>query len=170
MEYNDIRALLEKYWACETTEAEEAQLRLFYAEHEDALPVDLMEAAPLFRYFHAEGEMPMPELFTDVPAPWEHPESAKIIRPFWHHWMKYAAVLLLAVGVGYSVTKFQHKHAGGNNPELAFRATFDDPKIAYQETQRALQLISKHLNKGKTEMEKLSYFSEAQEIVQGGHN
>ncbi len=177
MEYNNIRALLEKYWACETTEAEEAELRVFYAVHEEPLPADLQEAAPLFRYFHAEGESAfgekepdMPELFTDRPAPWETVKETKIIRPFWQGWMKYAAVLLAAAGMVYSVNQFQIKRTGQMDGTTAFRDTYEDPKLAYEQTQRALQILSRNLNKGKAQMEKLSYFNEAQEIIQGNHN
>lgn len=176
MEYNNIRALLEKYWACETTEAEEAELRVFYAAHEGPLPADLQEAAPLFRYFHAAGEgeleeevLPMPELFTDRPAPWETAvkTETKIIRPFWQGWMKYAAVLLAAAGIVYSVNQYQVKL---NGDATAFKDTYNDPKLAYEQTQRALQLLSRNLNKGKKEMEKLNYFNEAKEMVERNHN
>ncbi|RPD39732.1 hypothetical protein [Chitinophaga barathri] len=174
MEYNNIRALLEKYWACETTEAEESELRVFYAAHEGPLPADLQEAAPLFRYFHAaeggeiEEVINMPELFTDRPAPWE--TETKIIRPFWQGWMKYAAVLLAAAGIVYSVDRFTVKLNQSNDSTVAFKDTYSDPKLAYEQTQRALQILSRNLNKGKKEMEKLSYFNEAQEMVQGNRN
>ncbi|MBO9154340.1 hypothetical protein ACFOTA_19150 [Chitinophaga sp. GCM10012297] len=175
MEYNNIRALLEKYWACETTEAEEAGLRMFYAAHEGPLPADLQEAAPMFRYFHAAGEgeaeelFSMPELFTDRPAPWETATKTeiKIIRPFWQGWMKYAAVLLAAAGIVYSINQHQVKLHGD---ATAFKDTYSDPKLAYEQTQRALQLLSRNLNKGKKEMEKLSYFNEAKGMVEGNRN
>lgn len=167
MEYSNVSALLEKYWACETSEIEELQLREFYATHEGALPPDLQEAAPLFRYFHVEGEDDkMPELFTDVMAPWE---SATVIRPFWHGWMKYAAILLVGVGMGYAVQQFLHKKADTVNG-YAVRDTYNDPKLAYQETEKALQLLAKHLNKGTKQMEKLNYLNQATDMLQGDHN
>jgi len=164
MEYSNIRALLEKYWACETTEDEEVTLRIFYATHEDALPADLQEAAPLFQYFHASSEE-LPEI--EIHGPWEE-QKTKIIRPFWQGWMKYAAILLVAVGVGHSVYNFQQKNQPDENL-MVFRDTFDDPKVAYEETQRALAIISKNLNKGKTQMEKLSYFNNATDLIQGNN-
>ncbi len=167
MEYSNISALLEKYWACETTEVEELQLREFYAAHEGTLPPDLQEAAPLFRYFHEEGEgSSMPELFTDVKAPWE---TATVIRPFWHGWTKYAAVLLVGIGMGYAVNQFLQKKDMAAD-RYAIRDTYNDPKLAYQETQKALQILSRNLNRGKTQMEKLSYFSEATEILETDRN
>lgn len=169
MEYSNASALLEKYWACETSEIEEMQLREFYAAHEGTLPPDLLEAAPLFRYYHAEGEedTSMPELFTDVKAPWE---TATVIRPFWHSWMKYAAILLVGVGLGYAVQQFLHKKQDTTAGTYAVRDTYNDPKLAYQETEKALQILSKHLNKGTKQMEKLGYLNEATDILQSDHN
>lgn len=164
MEYSNIRALLERYWACETTEEDEATLRFFFATNEDALPADLQEAAPLFQYFHTETHT-VPEI--EIHGPWE---ETKIIRPFWQGWMKYAAVLLVALGVGHSVYNFQQKNRNDATSQLAFRDTFDDPKVAYEETQKALAIISKNLNKGKEQMEKLSYFNDATGMIQGNNN
>ncbi|MRG44469.1 hypothetical protein GFS24_05060 [Chitinophaga sp. SYP-B3965] len=164
MEYSNIRALLEKYWACETTEEDEAELRIFYAMNEDALPADLQEAAPLFQYYHDASSVELPEI--EIHGPWE---ETKIIRPFWQGWMKYAAVLLVALGVGHSVYNFQQKNRNDGN-QLAFHDTFDDPKVAYEETQKALAIISKNLNKGKEQMEKLSYFNDATGMIQGNNN
>lgn len=164
MGYSNIRALLEKYWAGETTEDEEMQLRIFYVTHNDALPADLQEAAPLFQYFHTEGTSDI--MVPEIQGPWD---ETKVIRPFWQSWMKYAAILLVALGVGHSVYNFQQKNNAQDN-QLAFRDTFDDPKVAYEETQKALAIISKNLNKGKTQMEKLSYFNEATGMIQGNNN
>lgn len=163
MEYNDIRALLEKYWACESTEADEQALRVFYASHEGALPADLREAAPLFQYFHDCGGVPeMPELFTDRPAPWDEPQ-APLVRSLWQNWMKYAAAVLVAAGMLYSADSFRDKQ----ETAVAFTDTYSDPDMAFKQTERALQLLSKNLNRGKTQMEKIGYFDEATAIVQG---
>lgn len=164
MEYNDIRALLEKYWACESTEAEEMELRVFYAGHEGALPADLQEAAPLFQYYNDCSSVPdMPELFTDRPAPWDEPPA--VVRSIWQGWMKYAAAVLVAAGLLYSADSFRDKQSN----EVAMQDTYSDPKLAYKQTQRALQLLSKNLNRGKTQMEKIAYFNEVTDIVQGNN-
>lgn len=164
MEYNDIRALLNKYWACESTEEEEAELRVFYAGHEGKLPADLQEAAPLFQYFNDCSAVPdMPELFTDKPAPWDEPQQPAIVRSLWQGWMKYAAAVLVAAGLLYSADSFRDKKTDA----MAFADTYSDPKLAYEQTQRALQLLSKNLNRGKNEMQKIAYFNEATSIVEG---
>lgn len=169
MEYNEIRNILERYWEGETSLAEEAQLRDFFSGHTAELPADLREVAPLFAYFHAAGEDEMPELFTDKPAPWEA-KTVAIVKPFWYSWMKYAAVLLMAAGLGYSIFSYQNKRQSDVSGEMAFTDTYSDPKVAYQQTQRALQILAKNLNTGKEQMEKLSYFHDATEMVKGNNN
>ncbi|WP_145718424.1 hypothetical protein [Chitinophaga japonensis] len=157
MDYNKIRALLEKYWEADTSLEEEALLRRFFVTHRDALPEDLREAAPLFSYFQAESEKELPALPDDRILP------LRRARP-WQHWMKYAAMLLLLAGVGYSVQQFRQKQQ-----QLDLSAwqqdTFTDPEKAYRETEKALELLARNLNKGTSQVEKLSYFNEATEKV-----
>jgi hypothetical protein len=157
MDYNKIRALLEKYWEAATSLEEEAQLRNFFVTHQHALPEDLREAAPLFRYFQLENER-------DIPA---MPE-ARIIpmtksRP-WQHWMKYAAMLLIMAGIGFGVQQSRDKHKQLIAAEFG-EDTYNDPEVAYKETQKALELLARNLNKGTAQMEKLSYFNEATEKI-----
>jgi hypothetical protein len=161
MDYNKVRALVAKYWACETTEEEEAGLREFFADHTAALPEDLREAAPMFRYFHAAAslELDIPELDENIfTEPKVMKPAAKIIRPFWYDWMKVAAILVMAFGVGYSIHQFEEKRG---TPIAMSKDTYDDPQKAFEETQRALAIIAKNMDKGTKQMEKLSYFNEA---------
>jgi hypothetical protein len=157
MEYNKIRALLDKYWEGESSLEEEVLLRSFYAEEHPDLPADLLEAQSMFRYFKAEAnkELPvLPEL--------ELPPVIKI-RAL-DHWMKYAAIFLIAVGLGYAARQFQAKQSR-MNVVLAEQDTYEDPQKAYAATQKALQLLAKNLNKGTTKVQKLSYFNEATEKI-----
>ena len=156
MEYKMISELLEKYWGGETTLQEEADLRDFFSTPHADLPLDLLEAAPLFQYLHVEAEK-QPEW----PA-----EETKVVRlsPF-RHWMKYAAIFLMAAGIGYT---FQHRGEREAADEVALNsADMDNPKAALEETKRALQLLAKNLNKGTAQMQKLSYFHEATELIEG---
>ncbi|UYQ95143.1 hypothetical protein MKQ68_08540 [Chitinophaga horti] len=164
MDYNKTRALLAKYWACETSEQEEADLRNFFASHTDALPEDLREAAPMFRYFHAAAglELDMPQLDESIFVVQPVKPAAKVIRPFWQDWMKVAAILLMAFGVGYSIHQYEEKSASAVALKMD---TYQDPQKAFEETQRALKLIAKNMNKGTRQMEKLAYFNEASEKV-----
>ncbi|PSL43346.1 hypothetical protein CLV51_10835 [Chitinophaga niastensis] len=154
MDYNKISALLEKYWEGESSLEEEALLRNFFSTPHHDLPDELQEAAPLFQYFHEEAE-----------KVWEAP-SAKVVKlsPL-QHWMKYAAVLLMAIGIGYALKQHQHREKA---VIVAMKAQdMEDPQKAYAETKRALQLLAKNLNKGTSKMQKLSYFNEATAVIEG---
>jgi hypothetical protein len=157
MEYNKIRELLERYWEGESSLEDEASLRSFFAAEHSDLPADLLEAQPMFRYFNEEAnrELPvLPEL--DLPLVIK-------VRPL-DHWMKYAAIFLIAVGLGYAARQFQLKQHR-MDIVLAQKDTYDDPQKAFAVTQKALQLLAKNLNKGTTKVQKLSYFNEATEKI-----
>ena len=155
MEFNKIRELLDRYWEGESSLEDEAQLRSFFSTNRQDLPADLKEAQPLFSYFAAEAAIELSELpEMEVPVVQMRPP-----RP-WEHWMKYAAIFLMAVGVGYAARSFQSRQ---ERILLASADTYSDPQKAFAATQKALQLLAKNLNKGTSQVQKLSYFNEATE-------
>ena len=157
MEYNKIRELLERYWEGETSLEEEEMLRSFYAVEHNDLPADLLEAQPLFRYFTSAANVELPAL----PAL----ELPPVIRQQpWEHWMKYAAIFLIAIGLGYAGRQYQEKQHR-IDVVLAEKDTYDDPQKAFAATQKALRLLAKNLNKGTSQVQKLSYFNEATEKI-----
>ncbi|RFM33866.1 hypothetical protein [Chitinophaga silvisoli] len=190
MEYNEIREILSRYWEGETSLEEEDLLRSFFAGNRQELPADLLEAAALFGYFVAEGEREMTvfeELdlrevedmdglengsVAEIPVLEEQPEKTTGVvtmpRPY-QHWMKYAAVLLLGVGLAYSGRQFKVKEQEMSDHSMAEALnkadTYDDPKEAYAATKKALELLAKNLNKGTAQAKKIAYFNEATEII-----
>jgi hypothetical protein len=44
--------------------------------------------------------------------------------------------------------------------------TYDDPKLAFEETKKALQMISKSFGTAETQAKKINLFNEAQEEIQ----
>lgn len=171
MEYNEIRALLNLYWEGETSLEEEELLRSFFAENQQGLPADLQEAAPLFGYFAAEAGREVPEMKVEN-APETASRSTVIVsmpRPY-QHWMKYAAVLLLGIGLVYSARQSKTKQEEGVNPDRMAQAlnredTYEDSKEAYVATKKALELLARNLNKGTAQAKKIAYFNEATEII-----
>lgn len=169
MDYNNIRTLLEKYWEGETSLEEEDEIKLFFHTHTANLPSDLLEAAPLFQYF--EEAVPTTTLPTmeELTAAFTNQASTKQNTPvikmrFLRHWMQYAAMLLVVFGIGWGIR--QHIQKDREDRTLSFRQdSFDNPKEAYAETQKALQLLARNLNKGKHEVAKMSYINEATEKV-----
>jgi hypothetical protein len=163
MEFNKIRELLDRYWDGTSTLEEEEALRSFFSRDITSLPADLKEAQPLFSYFAAERDIPMP-VFPDIEIPVAPMPERPVKQMIWQHWMKYAAMLLVAVGIGYASRQAQTKQTR-IMASLSEQDTFDDPEKAFAVTQKALQLLSRNLNKGTTQMQKLAYFNEATEKI-----
>jgi hypothetical protein len=46
--------------------------------------------------------------------------------------------------------------------------TYSDPQLAFEETKKALMMISKTFGKAKQEAGKITVFNEAEEIIQNG--
>ncbi|MFB6457960.1 hypothetical protein ACE38W_22000 [Chitinophaga sp. Hz27] len=159
MDYKTISALLEKYWNGESTLEEEALLRAFYAEPHPDMPEDLEEAASLFQYFGANDAFPAEPAWDPLPiTAATAPEPTKVIRMrSGYNWMKYAAVLLMTVGIGYALREHQHTKQQANQ-QLAME---EEERRAFQETKKALALLSRNLNKGTEKMQQLSYFNTA---------
>lgn len=159
MEYNKIRELLARYWEGTSSLEEEETLRHFFATAPQQLPADLLEAQPLFQYFTAEAAV-WPEL----------PATGTVIAQLqppvkqqpWEHWMKFAAIFLVAIGIGYAGRQFQVRQ---EHVMVAQGDTFSNPQDAYVATQKALRLLAKNLNKGTGQVQKLSYFNEATEKI-----
>lgn len=147
MDYKRIILLIEKYWQTETTTEEEAELRAFFSRPHSNLPEELQEAAPLFQYFHEETQRHWPV---------EKPGTS-----LWRQW-KYAAVLAVAAG-GFLFWQWQERQESITMKQHEV----NNPQQALEETKKALQLLSKNLNKGTSKMEKLSYFNEAASIIEG---
>ena len=160
MDYKRIEALLDKYWEAETTLEEEQELIRFFTEEE--VPTHLSEAAQVFRYFALQKTPKINDPSFDervigaenVTAP---PHKTKVIR--WD--LKRALNIAAAVG-GVVVASFIIR-----NQIVVDQAsdTFDDPKVAFEETKKALELLSTKLNKGKEEAMKIRTINDAQEKV-----
>lgn len=84
-----IRALVDRYEACETTATEEQELRNLLAK-EEQLPTDLRAVAVMLVGLDALAEEQLPE--QDAP-----PQSA--LLPRWWHWAVAAAAMVAVVVV-----------------------------------------------------------------------
>ncbi|MBC9933385.1 hypothetical protein [Chitinophaga qingshengii] len=167
MDYNQIIAILDRYWEGETSLEEEALLRRFFSEPHPDMPEPLQEAVPLFGYFQEEiaNEAALPDM-PEIPV--VATSSARVVRlsPF-RHWMKYAAVLLMAIGMGYAMKQYQQREVKASLAEIQQQKLEAETRMAYLETKKALELLAKNLNKGTTQMQKLSYFNDATGIITG---
>lgn len=125
MELINIEKLIEKYENAETSLQEEQLLKEYFQK--DAVPVHLLEYKAMFNYFDENST----ERYTK-------PIRLKPIRTNWK-WLSIAATVALLVSI-YTI----------NSPGTISESERQEAQLAYQETQKAFQLISQNLNKGNT--------------------
>lgn len=137
MESAKIEKLIGKYLDAETTIEEEKILKKYFSQNE--VPLHLKEYQPIFTYF-SEGIDDKSHKEISLPQ-----KKGKII------WWRVAAVAVLFL----SIFSVYQKNANEKKEAM----------LAYAETQRALQMISFHLNKGKNAVAQLETFEKTQNKI-----
>jgi hypothetical protein len=161
MDYNRIEELLARYWDCETTIEEEKELRELFKD--PAVPEKYRKEAALFGYFEEEsnqgnlGEFFDHRVLEEVNKTSESTSIQKQgrVRRMWLDVVKAAAVVAILVTAVF-VTREQYQDTQ-ENPELA------EAREAFEETKKALLMLSHSMNKGKEQAGKMAIFSEEQE-------
>jgi len=174
MDSKNIEHLIEKYWSCETSLEEEQILKEYFQNN---LSEEHSESGLLFQYFAEEKKKQVDSILPDQ-------ELLEVIRssegdtkervrtkeekethflPWVGTLSKIAAVLIVLLSVTFYVYREQVKE---ETLTLLETDTYEDTQKAYEETVKALNLISKHLNKGKEQTMKLAKFHEAEEVVE----
>lgn len=163
MDLDRIERLLAKYWECETSLEDEKELRAFFSQPN--VPEKLRSVAPLFEFYEEElqskaldsafDEKVLNEL-QQVPA-----EKEGKVRKLFYDLARVAAVGLIVLTATYFIREQYLEDR--NEPYLA--DTFEDPKEAFEETKKALMMISKNFNKGRKEAKKIGVFSDAQKKI-----
>lgn len=160
MDSKQLEQLLEKYWNCETSLEEEKQLRDYF---QGEVPERLKETADLFRYFEAQqtssvgGEDFDAVVIKKIKR--QKPERKSVTMLF--NYARIAAGLIVVVTATYFVRQEVRK---AYPPEIV--DTYSDPKLALEETKKALMMISKGFNKAQKEAGKIKAFNEAEEKLQ----
>ena len=138
MELDKIEIILEKYFDGKTSIAEEKELKDYFTSSNVAQHLEQYQ--PLFGYF---SQAKQEQYKAVVPL---KTEKRNIVS-----WISIAAAVVVLLGVGtftfmnYNVKKSQDY------------GTYDDPEVAFRETQKALALISEHVNTG---IESVGYINE----------
>jgi hypothetical protein len=146
MELDKIEQLLENYFEGNTSSAEEKQLKNYFAS-EDVAP-HLEEYRAVFGYFSEAKK----EQFTA-----EIPLTKK--KKNYIAWLSVAASVMVMFGVGFYV---YNNSFTSSNEDLG---TFDNPELAFKETQKALDLISTHVNTGIESMHYINEFEQSKNKV-----
>jgi hypothetical protein len=163
MDYKHIEELLEKYWNGETSLDEEQQLKAFFRS--DDVPASMKTTADLFRFFEAERSNAVEENFDrSVAKQLRQRRGGKVVAM-----MSFARVARIAAGIAVVVASvyFVREEVRKAYPEeMMLEDTYDDPRVAFEETKKALMMISKSFGKAKSEAEKIKMFNEAEKKIQ----
>jgi len=146
MELDRIEILLEKYFEAETSIAEEKELKDYFASS-DVAP-HLEQYKPIFGYATQAKQ----EQFTaTIPLKAKKRNTAV--------WLSVAASVVVLLSVG--LFTFNHY----NQPVSGDLGTYDDPEVAFRETQKALDLISESVNKGIGSMNYLNEYEQSKNKI-----
>ncbi len=145
MELKQIEKLLEKYLDAETTIAEEKQLKAYFAS--DNVAPHLEHYRPVFGYFVQERTQQF-----EKTIPLKAVNKRKYVA-----WLSVAA----SVAVLFSVFIFINQPAA---PEEDL-GTYNDPEVAFRETQKALNMLSQNVNRGVTSMEYIGEYENTRKTI-----
>lgn len=152
LNHHNIHEMLEKFWAGETSLAEEQALKEFFAYNTP--PEGSEEMAAYFALINEQPEVSS-EFDKKIMAHIEKDETPVIrMRTFWRATAAAASVALLA-----SIFIFSD-----NQPQ---EITQVDPAVqeAFEQTKSALFMVSTQLNEGKDYASKLVKFHDAQATI-----
>ena len=139
MALDRIENLIDKYFEGETSIAEENELKVYFSSTDVAQ--HLKQYQTIFGYFSQVKEQ---QFTQEIPL---QTKKRNVVL-----WLSIAASVVVMLGVG-SMMYFN------NDKEEQFVACSpeDNPELALQQTEKALALISEHLNTG---IESVSYINE----------
>src|SRR5215204_5341894 len=161
MDSKRINELISKYWNCETSLEEEAELRLHFKSGN--IPDELRETASLFQYFEENKKKSLSDVSFDgqvmekIKSPVKQGQIARLV----YNSMRIAAGLTVVI----AATWFIRNEIRSTTPQEVVD-TYDDPKMAFEETKKALMMISKSFGTAEQEAKKINLFNEAQEEIQ----
>ncbi|MBX2970011.1 MAG: hypothetical protein KF803_11625 [Cyclobacteriaceae bacterium] len=162
MDSKKLEELVKKYWDCETSLEEEQQLREYFRG--DSIPETWRETAALFRYFDEQKTKTVEPQFdeTVVTRIKEMPKKreGKVVK-----WVTASLRIAAGVAVLLAAVYFVRQELR-EDQAIAVEDTFEDPQQAFEETKKALLMISKGFGRAEQQAKKINMFNEAQEKVQ----
>jgi hypothetical protein len=165
MDSSKLQQLLQQYWSGETTLEEEHLLKEYF-QHGD-VPDELSEVAAMFRYFEQTKKNALNDVTFDrtlIDKVSGKPKQG-IMRNLVFNSMRIAAGVVVVV----AATWFIRKEIRQSTPQEVVD-TYDDPKLAFEETKKALMMIGKSFGTAEKEAQKINLFNEAQEEIQKAPN
>jgi hypothetical protein len=153
MNYNEIDALLNKYYEGETTLSEEHLLRNLFRRSD--VPEELKKHQLMFAFFDQEAKKEVSSRFTA--EPWSAESRGKRISlAFSRKQLIYSLSLAASIVIIVSFTLIFRSAVF--SPSQPF-GTISDPELAYIETRNALELFSEKFNTGMSKTKNLHAFN-----------
>lgn len=160
MDSKRIEQLLEKYWNAETSLEEEQELHQYFKGQD--VPENLKETAELFRYFGAEKSRTLNENFdAAVTKQIKKRHGGKVIAMT--NWLQIARVAAGVAVIVAAVYLIGHEVRNSSPTEINDES---DPKLAFEETKKALMMISKNFGKAQQEASKINLLNEAEQKIE----
>jgi hypothetical protein len=161
MDSSKLQQLLQKYWSGETTLEEEQLLKDHF--HHTEVPEELSEVAAMFRYYEQTKKNALNDIAFDRTLIEKVTGKSKQgkIRNLVFNSMRIAAGVVVVM----AATWFIRKEIRLTTPQEVVD-TYDDPKLAFEETKKALMMISKSFGTAEEQAKKINMFNEAQEEIQ----
>jgi len=148
MELRAIEKILEKYFNAETSIAEENELRAYFSSQD--VPPHLEQYRPMFGYFSQAGTQ---QFEKTIPLK---------SRRRYVAWLSVAASVVVLAGV----FTFMNKEATVVQPvQQEGLGSFEDPEVAFRETQKALDMLSKNVNKGVKSVNYLNEYEQSRKTI-----
>lgn len=161
MDLHKAEQLLEKYWQCETSLEEEQALREFFRQR--GAPASMKAPADLFQFFETEKEKSLDNNFErTVTKKLSTRRRGKIVSM-----VSFGNIARIAAGIAVLVaaTLFIRQEIRKSYPQ-ELQDTYSDPKMAFEETKRALEMISNSFGVAKKEASKIQLLNEAEKKIQ----
>lgn len=145
--HKTIEFLLDKYFEGETSIAEETQLREYFSAPDVAQHLE--QYRPMFGYFSKAREQQF-----EQPLPLQTKKRKTV------GWLSVAASVVVLLGVG-AFAYFNQQDKAANNE----MGTYDDPEVAFRETQKALDLLASHVNTGVESVNYINEYEQSKNLI-----
>jgi hypothetical protein len=159
MDSSKINKLLNKYWNCETSLEEEQQLQAYFREGN--IPEQFRETAALFRYFDEHKK----KTLTDVSFDREVLQKVKASKKAKMATLVYNIMRIAAGIVVLMIAIWLVRMEVRKSTPQEMVDTYDDPNLAFEETKKALMMISKSFGTAEEQARKINLFNKAQEDI-----
>ena len=153
MTTEQIKRLLERYWAGDTSLEEEFVLKTFFSG--DSIPEELKKYKPLFSWKTNQLQLKGSRTLKNG--------LIKTTPIQWYSFLKAAAsvLLILTLGIGIYTHYQQEKYL-----DKVFTETYSDPEDALQETKNVIGKISSVLNLAKDKQDEAQKLDSLEQIIE----